>query len=796
MPRVLETIIHEHDIRLVLLAAAICAFGAVTTMNVSGRAVGSRRFALWLVLVSVCAGCTVWATHFIAMLAYMQGVATTYDPGLTLLSFMAGTMIMGAGFGLAIRNSRTRSARLSGGAVVGVGVIVLHYVGMAALRMPADVTYAPSLVVLSIVFSIGIGAPCLGVAFGSHHPRALQFGALLMVAMTVALHFTAMGAVHVHDGMAIDGVSGGVTRPVLAAAVAVASVSVLLIGMTGALIDQKVSHRLAAEADRFRTLAEGAFEGLIVHRDGVVVDANQAARRLLGVHETAGEQSLAAWFDIVDDHSRQSLTNAEDGTVEVVITRPDGTRFPAEVCRRRIRLTDGGEGELCAIRDLTARKESEARIAHLALHDSLTDLPNRRFFMELAQKTLAQAQRSGGRFAVLALDLDNFKHVNDTQGHAAGDELIRITARRIMAILREADVCARFGGDEFAVLTASAEEPSQTMIFVDRLLEALQVPVQLEYGDVAPSVSIGIAVYPDDGATVEEMLRNADTAMYRAKADGKATSRFFEPHMDAALVARRKLERRLRLAVAERRLTVAYQPIVEAHGRTPLGFEALVRWTDDELGTIAPTDFIPVAEETGLIVPIGELVVRQACMDAMTWPGNLRVAVNLSAVQFRRKGLVETVRAALEESELPGNRLELEVTETLLMDNRDDVLRVLNALKDLGVRISMDDFGTGYSALSYLQCFPFDKIKIDRVFVTDLTTNPQNASIVRAVAAMGRSLQMRVVAEGVETDNEADMLLDLDCDEIQGYLIARPMPAEEVGHFLERYGADITANRR
>jgi diguanylate cyclase (GGDEF)-like protein/PAS domain S-box-containing protein len=777
----------EHDLRLVLLAAVICAFGAFTTMNVSGRALGPRRATLWLLLVSLCAGCTVWATHFIAMLAYRQGVVMTYDPGLSALSFAAGVVIMGAGFAVAIRGDRMRSARLAGGIVVGIGVVVLHYVGMASLRLPVGLTYAPALVVLSIVFSLGFGAACLAVAFGSSQPRSRQFGALLMVVMIVSLHFTAMGAVHVHDDIVASAVGGGVTRSVLATAVAIASASVLLIGMGGALVDQRVSNRLAAEADRFRTLADGAFEGLIVHREGEIVDANAAARRLLGWRDTAPVQSLAPWFEIVVDPGARSAAIPGTDTVEVELQRPDGTRFPAEVCRRRILLSDGREGELCAIRDLTSRRESEARIAHLALHDPLTDLPNRRFFMELAQKTISGARRNDGRFAVLALDLDDFKHINDAHGHAAGDELIRITAQRIVAMLRDADLCARFGGDEFAILATGAVEPNLTMTFASRLLEALQVPVQLEYGEVVPTVSIGIAMFPDNGATVEDLLRNADTALYRAKADGKSTSRFFEPHMDAALVARRTLERGLRRALADDRFTVAYQPIVEAHGRALLGFEALVRWTDDELGQVAPDSFIPVAEETGLIVPIGAFVLRQACMDAVSWPEDLRVAVNLSAVQFRRPGLFETIRGVLDETGLSGDRLELEVTETLLMDNRDDVLRVLNGLKELGVRISMDDFGTGYSALSYLQCFPFDKIKIDRIFVTDLATNPQNASIVRAVAAMGRSLEMRVVAEGVETDHDADMLLDLDCDEIQGYLIARPMPAGDVGAFLDAY---------
>jgi diguanylate cyclase len=779
---VLEDLLHHHDLRLVLLAAAICAFGAASTMIVAGRALGARRPKLWLFLLSICAGSTVWATHFIAMLAYRRGTSTTYDPGLTLISFAAGAVIMGLGFLLAIRLSEGVRGRLAGGMLVGLGVVALHYIGMAALRMPGGYTFAPTPVMASVVLSVGFGAAALAVGFGPAAPRARPLGAVLMVAMIVTLHFTAMGAMRMDASMAGDA-AAGVTRSVLASAVAIASLSVLLIGMCGALIDQRVSRRLAAEADRFRTLAEGAFEGLIVHCDGVVIDANAAARRLFGPQD-AGADVDVAWFASLMQPTADTQ-DVEPGTpVETTLQRADGSRFPAEICRRRIRLADGREGELCAVRDLTGRKESEARIAHLALHDSLTDLPNRRFFMELANKAIAQAQRSGERFALLAVDVDDFKHVNDSHGHAAGDELITVAARRMAATVRDADVAARLGGDEFAILERNASQPNQTMALAQRLLDAMQAPVQLDYGEVALTVSIGIAFYPNDGATVEELLRNADTAMYRAKADGKNTCRFFEPHMDAALVARRRLERGLRRAVAENRLTLAYQPIVDSGTRVPLGFEALVRWTDHELGTITPSDFIPVAEETGLIVPIGEFVIRQACSDAATWPDGLRVAVNLSAVQFRRKGLVETVRSALAETGLPGERLELEVTETLLLDNRQDALRVLNELKQLGVRISMDDFGTGYSALSYLQCFPFDKIKIDRVFVTDLAQKPQNVSIVRAVAAMGRSLQMRVVAEGVETDREATMLQGLDCDEIQGFLIARPMPAADVTEFL------------
>ena len=781
MLRVLESLLHDHDPRLVLVAAAICAFGAVSTMNVSARANGARRRMLWLVLVAVCAGASVWATHFIAMLAYMQGVPVTYDPGLTLLSFLVGSIVMGFGFALGIRGGDASGMRLMGGATIGLGVVLLHYIGMAAMQMPGEVTYQTQLVIASILFSVGFGAPAVYFAFGPARRHGRLVGALFMIVMVVSLHFTAMGAVQVQHAAMTMVPTDGVTRSVLATAVAVASISVLLIGMAGAIVDQRVTRRLAADADRFRALADGAFEGIVVHHNGRIIDANAAARTMFGLDGDLSEASIRDWFDTRDAWEQ----NHGEAPAEVRLRGSSGREFPAEICRRAIQLPDGSAGELLAVRDLTARKESEARIAHLALHDPLTELPNRRFFTELAQKSIAHAVRSQDRFAMLALDLDNFKLVNDMYGHAGGDAVLGVVAQRITATLRESDVCARFGGDEFAILESYTAQPSQAIALAERLLEALQVPVLFDGVEIPVSVSIGVALFPDDGKTVEELLRNADTAMYRAKADGKSTCRFFEPQMDAALVARRRLEQALRRAVANNGLTVVYQPIVDSTTRAPIAFEALLRWNDEQLGTVPPNDFIPVAEETGLIVQLGEFVLRRACEDAVHWAHPIRVAVNLSAVQFRRKGLLDTLRAALHDSGLPGERLEIEVTETLLMENRDDALRQLNQMRELGVRISMDDFGTGYSSLSYLQSFPFDKIKIDRAFVSDLPGNAQNASIVRAVTAMGKSLRMRVAAEGVETDIQATMLRGLECDEIQGFLIGRPMNREAVTEFLE-----------
>ena len=790
MQPVLETLLHHHELRLVALAVAICAFGAMTTMNVSSRMAGTQRVGLWLILLSVCAGATVGSTHFITMVSYLPDVPMTYDPMLTSLSLLSGGVLMGIGFSLAIRYTATRNAALIGGAVVGAGITMLHYIGMAAVQLPGQITYAPTLVVLSVVLSVGFGALSLSTAFGREHAHGKAIGAVLLVLAVISLHFTAMGAVVIDHDAPSHTLGDGVSRTVLAIAIAVTAVSVFIIGLSGAVVDQKVSRRLSAEADRFRALADGAFEGLVVHCDGMVVDANVAARRMFGLSDQPGHSIRGLFVESEADQPWHAITH--ERATEIELRGRNGASFPAEICRRHMLLSDGTAAELLAIRDLTVRKESEARIAHLALHDTLTDLPNRRFFMEMAEKRLLLAQRSGEQLALLALDLDNFKLVNDMHGHAAGDDLLRITAHRIKTTLRDSDFLARFGGDEFAILQSNATSATQTVALAERLLDALRAPIRLNGAEVMVSVSVGIAMYPDDGLSVDELLRNADTAMYRAKADGRATLRYFESQMDAALVARRKLEHGLRRAVMERTLTVAYQPIVDSSSRTPVAFEALVRWTDPELGIVKPDDFIPVAEETGLILPIGEFVLREACKAAVRWPEELRVSVNLSAVQFRRKGLADVVRNALAESGLPGNRLELEVTETLLVQNRDEALVVLNQLKELGVLISMDDFGTGYSSLSYLQSFPFDKIKIDRAFVMDLANNAQNKSIVRAVAAMGKSLEMRVVAEGVETMHQADLLEGLDCDELQGFLIAQPMPAAEIETFLDTF-ADTEA---
>jgi diguanylate cyclase (GGDEF)-like protein len=420
----------------------------------------------------------------------------------------------------------------------------------------------------------------------------------------------------------------------------------------------------------------------------------------------------------------------------------------------------------------------------MAHHDALTGLPNRRMFVDRLYQVLARSKRDGTTVAVLCLDLDRFKHVNDLGGHAAGDELLRQVARRLNDSIRTEDTAARLGGDEFAVIQVGVAHPDGPGIMAERLVRAISKPFDLGGQQTMIGTSVGIALYPGDGDEGEDLVRAADTALYRAKEAGRGTFRFFEAEMDIRLQDRRMLERDLRQALAADQLKVHYQPLADCGGGNIVGFEALVRWNHPERGAISPAQFIPLAEECGLIMPLGAWVMRRACSDAATWPGDKLVAVNLSPAQFRHADLAKEILNVLKETGLPANRLELEVTESLLIDDPDRVLATLMALKEAGVRISLDDFGTGYSSLSYLQRFPFDKIKIDRSFVSQMEKNADSMSIIRAVIALGKSLRIKITAEGVETPAQLGLLQQENCDLVQGYLLGKPMAKEDLGKLL------------
>lgn len=520
---------------------------------------------------------------------------------------------------------------------------------------------------------------------------------------------------------------------------------------------------------RSEALPEMATAVMILNEACEVEFANESARALFADVELIG-CGLAAMLTICDVKGGADF-------LEAVTERPVLTQGRLALCDGRYvdailkPLSTGGY--VLTFDDVTAY----VRDAELAHKDALTGLHNRASFQERLQEMLARAKRTGSEVAVLCLDLDRFKAVNDTLGHPVGDALLRKVAERLQGTVREGDVVARLGGDEFAVLQADSLQPQAAETLAARLIDLLARTYLVDGHMLNIGTSVGVALSPSDAADADELMKRADLALYRAKSDGRGTFRFFEPGMDARMKARRSLELDLRRALALKEFTLAYQPQIDLATNTITGFEALIRWEHPERGTVQPADFIPLSEEIGIITPIGEWVLRTACKEAAGWAKPVSIAVNLSPVQFRSPKLVEIVMSALARSGLEPGRLELEITESALLANTETVLTTLNTLRALGVRISMDDFGTGYSSLSYLRKFPFDKIKIDRSFVSGMADNEDCGAIVRAVAGLGASLGIKTTAEGVETPEQLAAIRAEGCSEVQGFLTGRPMAA-------------------
>jgi diguanylate cyclase (GGDEF)-like protein/PAS domain S-box-containing protein len=436
---------------------------------------------------------------------------------------------------------------------------------------------------------------------------------------------------------------------------------------------------------------------------------------------------------------------------------------------------------LTVMTDVTERKRTEAQIVHIAHHDLLTGLPNRTFFMSKIEEAGARLRRWGQPFTVSILDLDRFKIVNDSLGHPAGDTLLKETALRLKSSLRETDVLARIGGDEFAIIQAGETDPREAATsLAKRVIDIIRMPYDIEGTEVNIGTSIGIAMAPADGTEPNELIKKADLALYRTKSKGRNGYCFFDIEMTREADARHQMETDLRAAIARNEFELHYQPVIDAKTRQPCGVEALVRWRHPQIGLIPPAQFIPLAEETGLIVPLGEWVLQRACSDASRWPAHIKVAVNLSALQFRKSDLLEVVLCALIDSGLPPDRLELEITESVLLESDADPLAVIRRLKNIGVSLALDDFGTGYSSLSYLTKFPFDKIKIDRSFTQNLSKRPECSAIILSVQALASGLNILTTAEGVETEQQFSMLCATGVDLVQGFLFGRPCPASEL----------------
>ena len=1022
MFRILTCLATEHDWRLVLLAGAVCLLASLAAVCLFHRALATRGRARagWIASAGAATGCGIWATHFIAMLAYGPGVPVGYDVGLTVLSLLFAVAVTGAG--LAVATMVTRAGAGAGGAIVGAGIAVMHYTGMAALEVPGRITWLAGLVTASILVGMMFAAAALLVAARARTARATLLAALLLTLAIVSHHFTAMGAVDLAPDptRAISALT--FSESALAVTIAGVTLAVLGASILGAVMDRRLAEKnvlldtalnnmghgvMMFDADsrvilcnqRYIDLyrlppgsitaglslreviaqrtAAGTFDGdadsycakvlsamqrgtslkqvvmgpdrrtievvnqplatggwVATHQDitqerrreesfRFLFDSNplpmwvwdHATLRFLAVNNAAlalygytrevflgltirdtkrtpdwgavdaatrGDDSLlrkglisqharsdGSVFDIelygrpmeYDGHRaslvagidvterkraegelrrtrafldtiienmpamltvkdatelRYVLVNRaaeqffgmrseemigkrpnevfteqatgyveardreviESGELRIAAEQPFETRNGTRLISSKKMVVRGEDGRaqyvLSLAEDVTDQKRARDQIAYLERHDPLTGLPNRAAFNEKLAAMLAGAPDAERMFAILSVDLDRFKEVNDVFGNAAGDAVLCEVGRRL-GVAANGAFLARLGGDEFALIVADGVQPSTAEAVAERLLQSMANEIAVGDQSLRVGLSVGVAVYPSDGR--DTLLANANAALYRAKAAGRGTIRFFEAHMDEQLRERRALQHDLRAAIEQDELTLHYQPQARISGET-LGFEALVRWHHPVRGMVSPGAFIPLAEESGLIIEMGEWILREACREAASWPKPLQVAVNLSPIQFRHGDLPSLVHAILLETGLAPQRLELEVTEGVLINDFARAVAILRRLKLLGVSIAMDDFGTGYSSLSYLQSFPFDKIKIDRTFIANLTENHYSATIVRAVIGLGRGLNLPVMAEGVETAEQLAFLARESCNEVQGYHIGRPAPIE------------------
>jgi diguanylate cyclase (GGDEF)-like protein/PAS domain S-box-containing protein len=790
MPDIIGCITETYDLRLVLIACVICAIGSLTTLQLLTRAQTSEGLRwLWIGASGVAFGCGIWVTHFIAMLAYTPKMPIAFEMGLTSLSLLCA--VVGGTVALACAASPTLSRTLAAGVLLGATIGVMHFVGTAALQVPGLLVFDRGGVAAAWLAGL-VFAPLALLRFrGGHLPQAV----LLLVLAVAGLHFIAMAAISiVPDRSVLEGVA----TMSLAVAVGAVGLLILLASLGTALVDKHLEGRATTENARFRRFADATFEGLFFLDGDIVSDANSVICDMLG-YDRADLIGAPIRSFVAPDccHAFDRLRTGTSSGIEIRLVEAGGDHRICDVLARSLGPGDRAMSVL-AVRDATERKQAERRIKELAQIDPLTGLSNRMLLHECLGDAIATADRLGGAVAVLCVDLDRFKAVNDGMGHKAGDDLLIEVAGRLRSVVRGTDTVARLGGDEFIVVQPLKGRTGELRGLGDRLVELLAAPYLIEGRKVEVSASIGIALYPADAASADTLIKCADVALYRAKREGRHCCRFFDSDMDAKERDARTLEHDVRQALGNGELHLHYQPVFRSERLELTSYEALLRWRHPTRGSVSPGEFIPIAEDCGAILAIGLWVLETACAEAASWREPYGIAVNLSPAQFAGHDLPHEVAAILLRTGLPASRLELEVTEGVLIGDTEHAITVLRALKDQGIRIALDDFGTGYSSLSYLRRFRFDGLKIDRSFVAELGVEPDAEAIVCSILAMSKSLNLEVTAEGIETEQQLDLLRLLRCDRLQGYLLGRPAAraAARIGSSVRATAADVVTNGR
>ncbi len=765
-------ILQSHDPRLVLLAAAICALGSFITLFlfVQAREMHGQGRGGWLFLAGFAAGAVMWTTHFVALLAFQPDISIGFDPALTGGAFFVGVLL--ATIGMAIAAYGPGPAGLVGGGVVGLSAVGLHFTAMASLHVSGKITWNTTLLAMGVILCAT--AATLAIGRARNEGRNVQVIAPILLASGICvMHFVGMAAISITPNTTIPIPPKSIDPTILG--YFVAAMVLLLMGTGVATTMIARGARMEAQT-QLRNIADASVEGLILTDGSTILDFNASIDLLAGPGRASEMRGTLIW-EVLDYAGDRSVDR-----FETQFMTDDGP-IPVEVIARNTEA-EGAVRRIFAIRDLRERRAAEQRILYLAHFDTLTGLPNRASFQDRLENDIAGIKERGGDLALMIIDLDRFKEINDVHGHAAGDELLKGTAERIVALLSHNEFAARLGGDEFVIVQTGRAQPASAARLADKLLEEFTKPVMLAGQPFHIGLTIGVSLSPRDGTDTRSLLANADLALYRAKEHGRSRACFFTPDMDESVRQRRILAQQLTQAIERDELEVHYQAQASIQSGELIGFEALARWNHPTHGYVSPSEFIPIAEETDLILHLGEWMLRKVCTEAANWTHPCTVAVNLSPIQFKAPNLPETIHQILIETGMPPHRLELEITESALIDDLQRTLDMLRRIKALGVSIAMDDFGTGYSSLSTLQAFPFDKLKIDKSFVDKIGARQQATVIVTAVLGLGRSLDIPVLAEGVENEAQRDFLDSEACAQAQGFLYGRPAPLSEIMHLV------------
>jgi diguanylate cyclase (GGDEF)-like protein len=770
--------INMHDHRLIAAAGIVCVIGMYASFAIAHhatRATGKLR-ARWGLVSVVSSGCTAWATHFIVLLAFKPRMPSAFEPILTIASLVSAIIGIGAGVSISIRTHSVRKHFLAG-LVLGLGIVALHYIGQAAYLVQGKVAWNPWLVVPSIIISLPICG--LGMIAAGNRSRQIRRAAAPLLLFAIAiLHFFGMAAMSLRFDPAKTFPQDAVSPAAITPVVAGVSLALIALAMTGWRFDLAAIVRIRQDRRRLRELADVALEGLLICHGDAIVAANNSIEQLAGY--AAGELTGVRVDALLPQVDFARLSEREEREAELVTL--SGRTVPVRVLRCELALGHKIQ-TVIAVRDQRERLRTEDKIRRLAFNDSLTGLSNRGSYVDRLRH-LTDARTP---LALLSIDLDRFKAVNDQFGHLVGDEVLDAVAVRLRSLVEPDDFVARVGGDEFAIILIGDTAAERAGSVAHQVTERLSEPFSTGRVVAHCGATVGIVLAPTHATSTIELRQCVDLALYRAKERGRGSICCYDPQMDEASRDRRTLESDLRTAVATGDVKLVYQPVLSAQTGQITSVEALARWCHPIRGPISPEIFIPLAEECGLIGSLGEALLRLACSDAMWWPSSLRVAVNLSPLQFQAGDLSQTVQRVLQDTGLSANRLQLEVTEGLVIRDVDRTFTELERLRALGIQILMDDFGVGYSSLSYFQRFPFDKVKVDKSFVDQITTSRAARAIVQAVVGLGTELDMGIVAEGVETEEQMYALVAAGCTHLQGYLFSKPLTAAEISEWVPRH---------